>query len=60
MNHGKEKPQEKGQIIRGGHPAMLYNTYFRRQSLAYTPEWVDEKFSGRLKLDVKAGEESED
>jgi ATP-binding cassette, subfamily B, bacterial len=53
---------EKGQIIQegdhegllreGGHYAMLYNTYFRHQSLAYRPEWVDEKFSGRLSLDV--------
>src|SRR5512146_3324946 len=61
---------EKGQIIQegshealmqqGGHYAMLYNTYFRHQSLNYRPEWVDEKFSGRLSLDVKAGEEGED
>ncbi len=36
------------------------NTYFRHQSLNYRPEWVDEKFSGRLSLDVKAGEDGED
>ena len=61
---------EKGQIIQegdheglleqGGHYAMLYNTYFRHQSLAYRPEWVDEKYAGRLRLDVTAGEEGKD
>ena len=60
---------EQGQIIQegshaalmkqGGHYAMLYNTYFRHQSLAYRPDWVDEKFAGRLSLDVKAGEDGE-
>ncbi len=61
---------EKGQIIQegthdsllqqGGHYATLYNTYFRHQSLAYRPDWVDEKFTGRISLDVKAGDEGQD
>ena len=61
---------EKGRIIQegthdglleqGGHYAMLYNTYFRHQSLNYRPDWVDDKFGGRLKLDVASGEEGND
>ncbi len=35
-------------------------TYFRHQALNYRPEWLDEKFSSRMSLDVKAGEEGED
>lgn len=34
--------------------------YLRRQSLNYRHDWVDEQFSGRLSLDVKAGEDGED
>jgi ATP-binding cassette, subfamily B, bacterial len=55
---------EKGQIIQegshaalmqqGGHYAMLYNTYFRHQSLAYVEQ------QRRLRLDVEAGEEAQD
>ena len=61
---------EKGRIIQegnhegllreGGHYAMLYNTYFRHQSLAYRPEWVDEKYGSRLSLDAAADEHGAD
>ncbi len=37
--------------------AMPRPTYFRHQSLAYRPEWVDEKFNRKLSMDVKAGED---
>ncbi len=46
-----------GLLAQGGHYATLYNTYFRHQSLAYRPEWVDEKYGSRASLDVKAEEE---
>ncbi len=43
-------------MAQGGHYATLYNTYFRHQSLAYRPDWVDEKVGAR----VQAGEEGKD
>ena len=45
-----------GLLAQGGHYATLYNTYFRHQSLAYRPDWVDEKYGTRLHLDIETKE----
>ena len=37
-----EQGNHDGLLAQGGHYAMLYNTYFRHQSLDYKPDWVDE------------------
>ncbi|MGE5072369.1 MAG: ABC transporter ATP-binding protein, partial [Anaerolineae bacterium] len=60
MEQGRiiQEGSHDGLMQQGGHYATLYNTYFRHQSLAYRPEWVDEKYAGRLKVDV--GKEGED
>ena len=62
MEQGRiiQEGTHEGLLQQGGHYATLYNTYFRHQSLAYRPDWVDEKFGGRLSLDVSAGEEGKD
>src|SRR5512143_3847621 len=54
-----QEGNHEGLLAQGGHYAMLYNTYFRHQSLAYRPDWVDEKY-GRLSLEVKAADDRED
>lgn len=62
MEQGRiiQEGNHAGLLAQGGHYATLYNTYFRHQSLAYRPDWVDEKYGERLRLDVKAGEERKD
>jgi ATP-binding cassette subfamily B protein len=41
-----EQGSHDGLLAQGGHYAMLYNTYFRHQSLDYKPDWVDESRAG--------------
>ena len=52
-----QEGDHEGLLKQGGHYATLYNTYFRHQSLAYRPDWVDEKLDAKLRLDVPASEE---
>jgi ATP-binding cassette subfamily B protein len=61
---------EKGRIIeagnhkvllgRGGHYALLYNMYFRHQSLDYRPEGLDEFLSTRLSLNLGPDKQESD
>jgi ATP-binding cassette subfamily B protein len=45
-----EEGNHNGLLAQGGHYATLYNTYFRHQSLAYRPDWVDAERAARLQL----------
>jgi ABC-type multidrug transport system ATPase subunit len=38
-----EEGNHAGLLMQGGNYAMLYNTYFRHQSLDYRPDWVDDR-----------------
>jgi ATP-binding cassette subfamily B protein len=44
MEQGRiiEEGNHEGLLARGGHYAMLYNTYFRHQSIDYRPAGLDE------------------
>ena len=48
-----EQGNHEGLLARGGHYALLYNTYFRHQSLDYRPEGVDEFLAERKTLRLK-------
>lgn len=37
-------------LVESGHYAMLYNTYFRHQSLSYRPPGLDELLEAKLRL----------
>ena len=45
-----EEGSHNGLLAQAGHYAMLYNTYFRHQSLDYRPDWVDDQRVARLKI----------
>ncbi|HEX6268759.1 MAG TPA: ABC transporter ATP-binding protein [Anaerolineales bacterium] len=45
-----EEGNHEGLLNRGGHYATLYNTYFRHQSLDYTPPGLDELRAAKLGL----------
>ncbi|HSK66197.1 MAG TPA: ABC transporter ATP-binding protein, partial [Anaerolineales bacterium] len=53
MDRGRiiEEGNHDGLLAQGGHYAMLYNTYFRHQSLDYRPSWQEEP------LDIKHGDD---
>ncbi len=53
-----EEGDHDGLLSQGGHYAMLYNTYFRHQSLDYKPDWVDEKLDPSSHLKVTANEQN--
>jgi ATP-binding cassette subfamily B protein len=50
-----EQGSHDGLLAQSGHYAMLYNTYFRHQSLSYRPPGLDELLESKLqlKLDTK-------
>lgn len=50
-----EQGTHDGLLTQGGHYAMLYNTYFRHQSLNYRPPGLDEllETKSQLKVDPK-------
>lgn len=35
-------------LKQGGHYATPFSTYFRRRSLAYRPEWVEDRLRGKM------------
>jgi ATP-binding cassette, subfamily B, bacterial len=45
-----EEGNHNSLLERGGHYAMLYNTYFRHQSLDYRPDWIDNDRADRLQI----------
>ena len=45
-----EEGNHDGLLLKGGHYATLYNTYFRHQSLDYRPDWVEAKFDAKLRI----------
>ncbi len=45
-----EEGNHNSLLERGGHYAMLYNTYFRHQSLDYRPDWVDNQRAAPLQI----------
>jgi hypothetical protein len=45
-----EEGNHNSLLERGGHYAMLYNTYFRHQSLDYRPDWIDNDRAARLQI----------
>jgi ATP-binding cassette, subfamily B, bacterial len=47
-----EQGSHEGLLGQAGHYAELYNTYFRHQSLNYRPDWVEEKFTGKLQITI--------
>jgi ATP-binding cassette, subfamily B, bacterial len=51
-----ETGNHTGLLAQGGHYAMLYNTYFRHQSLDYRPDWVESKLDPKLHLRLPAGD----
>jgi ATP-binding cassette subfamily B protein len=52
MDKGRiiEEGTHNSLLAHSGHYAMLYNTYFRHQSLNYRPDWVDETRAARLQI----------
>lgn len=55
MENGKiiEQGNHHGLLEQGGHYAMLYNTYFRHQSIDYKPEGLDELIKSREPVILK-------
>src|SRR5215211_895765 len=45
-----EEGNHKSLLERGGNYAVLYNTYFRHQSLDYRPDWVDDARAASLQI----------
>ena len=52
MDKGRiiEEGNHNSLLEHSGHYAMLYNTYFRHQSLDYRPDWVDDARATRLQI----------
>ena len=48
-----EEGNHKGLLAQGGHYATLYNTYFRHQSLDYTPPGMEELVAYKMGLAVE-------
>ncbi|HTP01338.1 MAG TPA: ABC transporter ATP-binding protein [Anaerolineales bacterium] len=61
MEQGRiiQEGSHEGLLAQGGHYATLYNTYFRHQSLAYRPDWVEEKYGAQVKAGADAGTTAE-
>jgi len=55
-----EEGDHDGLLLKGGHYATLYNTYFRHQSLDYRPDWVDERLDPKLCLEVTTNKQGKD
>ncbi len=55
LEEGKiiEEGSHESLLARGGHYAVLYNTYFRHQSLDYKPDGVDEFLAERQAYQLK-------
>jgi ATP-binding cassette subfamily B protein len=55
MENGKiiEEGNHVGLLAQGGHYATLYNTYFRHQSLDYTPEGLEEWVKARQQIPIR-------
>jgi len=53
-----EEGNHDGLLGQEGHYAMLYNTYFRHQSLDYRPPNIDEQVAYKLGLTI--GEDRQD
>jgi ATP-binding cassette, subfamily B, bacterial len=48
QGHIIEEGDHDGLLVQEGHYAMLYNTYFRHQSLDYTPPGLEERLQERV------------
>jgi ATP-binding cassette subfamily B protein len=55
-----EEGNHKGLLAQGGHYAMLYNTYFRHQSIDYRPAGMDELLSVKLGSPVESDKQGDD
>ncbi len=53
-----EEGNHSSLLERSGHYAMLYNTYFRHQSLDYRPDWVDDARAARLQITLDDSNQS--
>jgi len=58
LDKGKiiEEGNHSGLLAQNGHYALLYNTYFRHQSLDYRPPGLEDYLKHKFTLDLKAGD----
>ncbi|MGD0706918.1 MAG: ABC transporter ATP-binding protein [Anaerolineaceae bacterium] len=62
MENGKiiEEGNHQGLLASGGHYAMLYNTYFRHQSVDYRPPGLEEILGTRVNLRIATDGQGKD
>ncbi len=62
MEKGKiiEDGNHKSLLAQSGHYALLYNTYFRHQSIDYRPSGMDELLAVKMKLPIESDKPGDD